>query len=1002
MRKLVTLIIFLFAMTVQGTVLGKHLNQNLRQENIPVEQAPQYFGKWIKIDSMVTFTLVKDETDDLGFRHQRYAQQYNGITVDAACLMVHSKDGKLTVVNGYVMETDAAPARQVPSRVRGARGKDLVLVETPGGFVFAVKSVDAKTHDIIYTDAETGQVVKRLPTTFHLDGQTKAKGMSYYYGEKEIDVTKLADGRIIMADSVRKIYTYDAASAPDTIPAKYKNAVEEEDDGSKSYYPDSAHCKLYFDEVLKVAQTRRDVFKMQELTQLTLDLTAEGRRAIASADDAIAITVTCGDVTLRDIVKVGSFPLVIHPEQKNTISNNQNYMRMNDTDTTYVAMRAEGGTLIDLLEIAPTADGGDVASMKVAGEKGMLAAEATLKACGNYVVDVHWGMQRVYDFYKSVLNRDSYDNCGSHIINVVNPRHVDGSINSMISMKESNAYASSYSLPRLVYGRGCLKEKSDEQVELSTMGHEYTHLVTRKTADLESTGEAGGLNEAISDIFGAAIVDAVLNADGSRSLDYVYAIGQDSERQQPGACLRSMKNPWIKQDPKAVEGKFWGNPADLSSDQGGIHSNCCVLDFWFYLLSEGFHPDRDTLDASVVDPDFIASVKTSGWKGIGISKAIKIVYRLQTQYLYEKAGYRAAYNLSKQAAIDLGYDENSEEYQTMMKCWHAVTPAGWTEAVSLADAVTFSFTAKTVKEFVDNNSVLADYNGTQLKSGIVELTGTFTLNDPAKLRNAIASVPKYLPATCTIITLSSDEATYDFTKAFKEFVGKVLADNSLTKGYSQSYTLTDTVRGGCTAEILTSIQALETNRTESVDINENATTYLYKTKTQLTTADEQITVYVQMNSGYPMMQKPNEADEKVYFTLYRLDGNGQETQINQFEIKIYFSDIKSYTKSKSKYFSALFGYVYPANSASTLADAKAEPLPVGDYRVKVSSTWEALRPNQFDITVVSTTGIEERRRSTVDESAGDAFWYTIDGRRLTEQGLKKGIYIHGGKKVILK
>jgi len=33
---------------------------------------------------------------------------------------------------------------------------------------------------------------------------------------------------------------------------------------------------------------------------------------------------------------------------------------------------------------------------------------------------------------------------------------------------------------------------------------------------------------------------------------------------------------------------------------------------------------------------------------------------------------------------------------------------------------------------------------------------------------------------------------------------------------------------------------------------------------------------------------------------------------------------------------------------------------------------------------------------------GDAVWYSLDGRRLDDRNLKKGIYIHGGRKVVVK
>ena len=223
-------------------------------------------------------------------------------------------------------------------------------------------------------------------------------------------------------------------------------------------------------------------------------------------------------------------------------------------------------------------------------------------------------MQRVYDFYKQVLGRDSYDNRGSRIVNIVNPLHIKTETGHALVVEEPNASAFHYPMPYMIYGRGDMSEGSDEQTELTTMAHEFTHHVTSRTAVLGGFNEPGALNEAISDIFGVAVFDHVLNTDGKLPLDYLYAIGQDSERTEPSGNTRSLKNPWVNKIPKAIEGRYWINP-EAVSDRGGIHSNCGPLGFWFYLLSEGYQPARDTLDYTVVDPDFITSVQTDGWQG---------------------------------------------------------------------------------------------------------------------------------------------------------------------------------------------------------------------------------------------------------------------------------------------------------------------------------------------------------------------------------------------------
>jgi hypothetical protein len=49
-----------------------------------------------------------------------------------------------------------------------------------------------------------------------------------------------------------------------------------------------------------------------------------------------------------------------------------------------------------------------------------------------------------------------------------------------------------------------------------------------------------------------------------------------------------------------------------------------------------------------------------------------------------------------------------------------------------------------------------------------------------------------------------------------------------------------------------------------------------------------------------------------------------------------------------------------------------------------------------------TTGISEKCRVKSEEFATAAGWYTLDGRKLDKQPMKKGVYIYNGRKAVLK
>ena len=260
--------------------------------------------------------------------------------------------------------------------------------------------------------------------------------------------------------------------------------------------------------------------------------------------------------------------------------------------------------------------------------------------------DVHWAMEKAYDFYKTKFNRKSYDNYGSPIYNFVNPQQ------EIMSGTTNNAFAgfSAYHYAIMVYGMGD-GTYMNPVVELDVIGHEFSHLVTdcNGNGGLVYLGESGALNESFSDIMGASIAHY---ANGS--YDWLMA----KNVMISSSNLRSMKDPHNSEDgenpqPKSYnEQGYWLNPYETECekcDHGGVHTNSGVQNYWFYLLSEG----------------------GSGVTRIGIDKAVQIAYRNLIYYLTPEATHEDARNGSIQAAIDL-YGKGSQEHQSVANAWHAV------------------------------------------------------------------------------------------------------------------------------------------------------------------------------------------------------------------------------------------------------------------------------------------------------------------------------------------
>ncbi|PTT93437.1 peptidase M4 family protein, partial [Pelomonas sp. HMWF004] len=138
--------------------------------------------------------------------------------------------------------------------------------------------------------------------------------------------------------------------------------------------------------------------------------------------------------------------------------------------------------------------------------------------------DAQYGTAVTWDYYKNVHGRTGIANDGRGAYNRVH-----------YSRNYANAYWSD-SCFCMTYGDGdgtSLKAL----VSLDVAGHEMTHGVTSRTANLTYSGESGGLNEATSDIFGTLVEFYANNANDAGD----YLIGE--KIRVGGGSLRNMIKP---------------------------------------------------------------------------------------------------------------------------------------------------------------------------------------------------------------------------------------------------------------------------------------------------------------------------------------------------------------------------------------------------------------------------------------------------------------------------
>ncbi len=239
-------------------------------------------------------------------------------------------------------------------------------------------------------------------------------------------------------------------------------------------------------------------------------------------------------------------------------------------------------------------------------------------------ISAHVYTREVYNVYLSRFNRNSFDNAGGTLTNVLH-----------YGINFNNAFWNGIFM---TYGDGDGVYFSNLAGALDVIGHELTHGVTERTANLMYESQPGALNESISDVFGI-IVDSTN-----------WLIGEDIFTPSiPGDALRNMQDPHNGHnagDPgwqPAHMTEFVSLPNDPDHDNGGVHINSGIMNKAFYNVASN----------------------------IGISKSGLIWYRALTSYFTNNSQFIDARNSCLSASKDL-FGIASVEYQAVANGFSAV------------------------------------------------------------------------------------------------------------------------------------------------------------------------------------------------------------------------------------------------------------------------------------------------------------------------------------------
>ena len=262
-------------------------------------------------------------------------------------------------------------------------------------------------------------------------------------------------------------------------------------------------------------------------------------------------------------------------------------------------------------------------------------------------VDAHYGAAMTYDYYKNVHGRNGIDgNNGPGTTT-----SASGGVPLVVSRVHfgSNYNNAFWNGSNMTYGDGN-GTSFTPLVTLDICGHEMTHGVTERTANLTYSGESGALNESMSDVFGA-MVERYAKGESANT----WKIGEDAYTPgTAGDALRYMDNPHLAgnggytsdDDPDHYSERYTG-----TADSGGVHINSGIANKAFYLLAKGGTHHRG-----------------GSMTGIGADDAAKIWYKALTSYMTSGTNFAGARTATLNAASAL-YGSTSAQYAAVGQAW---------------------------------------------------------------------------------------------------------------------------------------------------------------------------------------------------------------------------------------------------------------------------------------------------------------------------------------------
>lgn len=607
-------------------------------DGISFEEAVNRIRTNFNLTNDHTFQQFRETKDDLEMTHWSLSQYYKGVRVHDGMLLLHGKNGLMTHANGQVSSIENLSVSPAISKVE-AKAKAMEFMDAKeylntdyevellvskdlvsGKYVLSYKvRLDASVPldmSEIFVDAQTGKVINRIPLIAHADVQGTAQTL--YSGSQTITADSYS-GYYRLRESGRKIETYDATNATSLQTTGFV--------GVSDFYDSDNNWQ-----------------GLGMLTSVTVTGVSNSWWYSIFADESPDLYI---------VIKDGSSNVVY---TSNYISDD--FPPVSFTPNLYLSNPPYTLEIWDYDAVGSNDFGGSYSMNIGAGTTsfsgGGNSGSYTVQSIGHPAHDVHWGMEKTFDFFFNVFGRNSFDNAASTIKNYLNSPLTQANQGG----DPNNAYALPDPYNMMVYGMGT-QNQLNPLVGLDVEGHEFTHMVINHNGNggLAYEGESGALNESFADIFGTAI-------EHYANISPNWLIGESFTLIAP-FYFRSMSNPnsGLQPQPDTYNGQYWENPicgipSQQQNDYCGVHTNSGVQNMWFYLLSQGGSGTNDIGNIYNVS-------------GIGINQARQIAYLNLITYLTPNATYWDAYNGSLQVAANL-YGVGSAQWNAVNNAWYAV------------------------------------------------------------------------------------------------------------------------------------------------------------------------------------------------------------------------------------------------------------------------------------------------------------------------------------------